>query len=106
MGWAIANVFSRSIVWQLRGQDPTLQLDLGADWRALAFTGAVALATCILFDLVPALRSSRATPGVALKSGTRGTTSGRERFSFQRTLVDHPNRPGDGAAGQRAPVCT
>jgi predicted permease len=87
LGWAIANVFSRSIVWQLRGQDPTLQLNLGADWRGLAFTAVVALATCILFDLVPALRSSRATPSVALKSGTRGTTSGRERFSFQRTLV-------------------
>ena len=87
LGWAIANVFSRSIVWQLRGQDPTLQLNLGADWRVLAFTAIVALATCILFDLVPALRSSRAAPGVALKSGTRGTTSGRERFSFQRTLV-------------------
>jgi predicted permease len=87
LGWAIANVFSRSIVWQLRGQDPTLQLNLGADWRGLAFTAIVALATCILFDLVPALRSSRATPSVALKSGTRGTTAGRERFSFQRTLV-------------------
>jgi predicted permease len=87
LGWAIANVFSRSIVWQLRGQDPTLQLNLGADWRVLAFTAIVALATCILFDLGPALRSSRTTPGVALKSGTRGTTSGRERFSFQRTLV-------------------
>ena len=87
LGWAIANVFSRSIVWQLRGQDPTLQLNLGADWRVLAFTAIVALATCILFDLIPALRSSRATPSVALKSGTRGTTSGRERFSFQRTLV-------------------
>ena len=87
LGWAIANVFSRSIVWQLRGQDPTLQLNLGADWRVLAFTAIVALATCVLFDLVPALRSSRATPSVALKSGTRGTTSGRERFSFQRTLV-------------------
>ncbi len=87
LGWAIANVFSRSIVWQLRSQDPTLQLNLGADWRVLAFTAIVALATCILFDLVPALRSSRAIPSVALKSGTRGTTSGRERFSFQRTLV-------------------
>jgi len=87
LGWAIANVFSRSIVWQLRGQDPTLQINLGPDWRVLAFTAVVALATCILFDLVPALRSSRATPSVALKSGTRGTTSGRERFSFQRTLV-------------------
>src|ERR1700733_14086672 len=87
LGSAVAYAFSRTIVWLLRAQDSTLRLDLGLDWRALAFTGAVALATCALFDLIPALRSSRTTPTVALKSGSRGTTSGRERFSFQRTLV-------------------
>jgi putative ABC transport system permease protein len=87
LGSAVAYAFSRTIVWLLRAQDNTLRLDLGLDWRALAFTGTVGLATCALFDLVPALRSSRTTPTVALKSGSRGTTSGRERFSFQRTLV-------------------
>jgi predicted permease len=87
LGWAIANAFSRGILWLLHSQDPSLQLHLGLDWRVLGFTGIVALGTCILFDLVPALRSSRAIPIAALKSGCRGTTSGRERFSFQRTLV-------------------
>lgn len=87
LGVAVANMFSRTIVWLLRAEDPTLRLDLGLDWRALIFTGTVAVVTCALFDLVPALRSSRAAPAVALKSGSRGTTSGRERFSFQRTLV-------------------
>jgi predicted permease len=87
LGSVVALAFSRTIVWLLRAQDPTLRLDLGLDWRALAFTGTIALATCALFDLVPALRSSRTTPTVALKSGSRGTTAGRERFSFQRTLV-------------------
>src|SRR6202040_261176 len=37
--------------------------------------------------LVPAFRSSRAAPGSVLKSGSRGTTAGPERFSFQRLLV-------------------
>jgi predicted permease len=87
LGSAVAIAFSRIIVSLLRAQDPALQLDLGLDWRVVAFTGLVAILACILFDLVPALRSSRATPGTALKSWHRGTTSGRERFSFQRALV-------------------
>jgi predicted permease len=53
----------------------------------LFFTASVAIITCAIFDLVPALRSSRTLPGAALKSATRGTTAGRERFSFQRILV-------------------
>ncbi len=87
LGWAIANAFSRSILWLLRAEDPSLQLHLGFDWRVLAFTATVAVAACILFDIIPAWRSSRATPMMALKSGSRGTTAGRERFSFQRALV-------------------
>jgi predicted permease len=87
LGWAIGNASSRSILWLLRAEDPSLQLHLGLDWRVLAFTGVVAVAACILFDLIPAWRSSRATPMTALKSGSRGTTAGRERYSFQRALV-------------------
>jgi len=45
------------------------------------------ISTCAFVALVPALRSSRVEPGLALKSGSRGTTAGRERFSFQRLLV-------------------
>jgi putative ABC transport system permease protein len=87
LGAAVANAFSRTIVWLLLAEDTGLRLDLGLDWRALFFTSAIALGTCALFDLVPALLSSRTTPTMALKSGSRGTTSGRERFSFQRALV-------------------
>jgi ABC-type antimicrobial peptide transport system permease subunit len=95
LGSAVAIAFSRIIVSLLRAQDPALQLDLGLDWRVVAFTGLVAILACILFDLVPALRSSRATPGTALKSGHRGTTSGRERFSFQRALVSRLKLSGE-----------
>jgi predicted permease len=87
LGSALASGFSRGIVWFLSSQDDVLRLDLGFDWRVLSFTVFVAMLTCAIFDLVPALRSSRASPGTALKSGSRSTTAGRERFSFQRVVV-------------------
>src|SRR5205807_10163920 len=40
-----------------------------------------------LFPYTTLFRSSRAEPGDALKSGSRGVTTGLERFSFQRILV-------------------
>jgi predicted permease len=87
LGGALAGVFSRSLVALLSTEGNSLQLDLSVDWRVLAFTAAMAIATCVIFSLAPAFQSSRAEPIDALKSGTRGTTAGRGRYSFQRTLV-------------------
>jgi predicted permease len=87
LGMALAAAFSRGIVWFISSTRDAVQLDLGLDWRVFAFTGGLALLTCGIFDLWPAIRSSQTNPGLALKSGSRGTTHGRERFSFQRTLV-------------------
>lgn len=87
LGMALAAAFSRVIVWFISSTRDAVQLDLGLDWRVFAFTAALALATCAIFDLWPAIRSSQTNPGIALKSGSRGTTHGRERFSFQRALV-------------------
>ena len=44
-------------------------LDLSLDSRVLGFTAAVAALTCILFGLLPALRSSRASLTFAMKGG-------------------------------------
>ena len=87
LGTMLAAIFSRGIVWFISSQRDALELDLGLDWRVLVFTAALALLTCTIFDLLPAIRSSRTNPGAALQSGSRGTTHGRERLSFQRTLV-------------------
>ncbi|HTX37219.1 MAG TPA: FtsX-like permease family protein, partial [Bryobacteraceae bacterium] len=51
------------------GFDP-IALDLRPDLRVLLFATAVALATGILFGLVPALRATAAGPAAALKSGS------------------------------------
>jgi predicted permease len=86
-GMALAQIFSRSLVSFLSTEGDVIHLDLGTDWRLLLFTALTAISTCIVFGLVPAFRSSRAEPGTVLKTGSRGTTAGRERFSFQRLLV-------------------
>src|SRR6266481_3756973 len=87
LGIALAEIFSRSLVHFLSAGSNPIELGIGLEWRVLAFTGALAISTCIFVTLVPALRSLSAEPGLVLKSGSRGTTAGRERFSFQRLLV-------------------
>lgn len=87
LGIVLAEIFSRSLIRFLGSEREAIQLDLSLDWLVLLFTGFLAVLTCLIFGLVPAFRSSRAAPGVVLKSGSRGTTAGRERFSFQRWLV-------------------
>lgn len=86
-GIALAEIFSRSLVHFLSLGSNPIELGIGLEWRVLVFTGALTISTCIFVTLVPAFRSSRAEPGVVLKTGSRGTTAGRERFSFQRVLV-------------------
>ncbi len=62
-------------------------LDLTLDWRVLGFMIGLALVTTILFGLMPALRATRTAPVEALKSGGRGMTAAREKFSLRRILV-------------------
>jgi predicted permease len=87
LGIVLARIFSSSLVRFLSTESEAISLDLSMDWRVLLFTGLVAIFTCVIFGLVPAFRSSRAAPGSVLKSGSRGSTAGPERFSFQRLLV-------------------
>jgi predicted permease len=87
LGMALAEIFSKGLVNFLSTANDPIRLDVGLEWRVLLFTGALTIVTCAFFALVPAFRSSRAEPGVVLKGGTRGTTSGPGRFSFQRLLV-------------------
>jgi predicted permease len=87
LGMGLAAFFSRSLVRFLSTEGDAIHLDLSLDWRILVFTAAVSSSTCLIFGLAPAFRSSRAQPGTVLKTGSRGTTPGQERFSFQRLLV-------------------
>jgi putative ABC transport system permease protein len=86
-GVVVAQWFGRSLVAFLSTNDSPLFVDLGLDWRVFAFTAAVAVAACLLFGLIPAIRATGTSPGATLKTGSRGMTDGRERFTVRRALV-------------------
>lgn len=86
-GLFLAFAVSRLLVSFISTSDNQVFLDLGMDWRVLAFTTALAVLTTISFGLAPAIRATRAEPATLLQSGSRGSTVGKERFSLRRFLV-------------------
>jgi putative ABC transport system permease protein len=86
-GLFLAFAVSRALVAFISTQQNQIFLDLGMDWRVLAFTTALAVLTTVSFGLAPAIRATRAEPATLLQSGSRGSTGGRERFSLRRILV-------------------
>ncbi|MGB8473864.1 MAG: ABC transporter permease [Candidatus Acidiferrum sp.] len=87
LGIGLASFFSRLVVKFLSTDSEPFSLAMKIDWRVLSFAAFMAVATCLLFGLAPAFRSSRTQPASILKSGGRGMTTGRQRFSFQQALV-------------------
>jgi predicted permease len=86
IGAGLARLMSHSLISFLTTEGNPLRLDLSSDLRILAFTASVAVLTCIVFGIAPALRASQIEPVAAMKSGGRGLTN-RERYSFQRFFV-------------------
>jgi putative ABC transport system permease protein len=86
-GLFLAFAVSRMLVAFISTEQNQIFLDLGMDWRVLAFTTVLVALTTIFFGLAPALRSTRAEPATLLQSGSRGTTGSQERFSLRRVLI-------------------
>src|SRR5437867_5807033 len=55
VGAALAQALSRGLVAFLTTANNPIFVGIGVDWRALGFTAALALITCLPFGLVPAL---------------------------------------------------
>lgn len=87
LGAALAAILSRGLVSFLNTTDNPVFLELAWDWRVLGFTAGLALLACVLFGLTPAVRATRVAPASAIRSGGRGMTAGKERFSLRRGLV-------------------
>jgi putative ABC transport system permease protein len=87
VGSFIAYAVSRGLIALLESPDTPTFLSLSWDWRVLAFTAALALGTCLLFGLVPALRSTMLSPAMAMRASGRTVTANRERFGLRRALV-------------------
>ncbi|HEV8409449.1 MAG TPA: ABC transporter permease [Gemmatimonadaceae bacterium] len=91
LGTALGVLFalwgSRALVAMLSTPRSKVYLDLGLDWRMLIFTAFVAVATGLLFGIVPAWRSANVDPQQAMRGAGRGVTDEGRRFSLVKTLV-------------------
>ena len=86
-GILLARSLSRALVTFISNPADPLALELPVDWRLLGFAAGLALATCLLFGLLPALRATHLAPAGSLRGGGRTMSGGRERLSLRRTLV-------------------
>jgi putative ABC transport system permease protein len=87
LGAILAQDLSRFLVSFLSTRSDSLFIDLALDWRVLGFTAGVAVLTCAVFGLTPALRATQTAPGAMLKTAGRSLTASRERFGLRRILV-------------------
>jgi predicted permease len=85
-GALLAQFFSRLVVSLITRRGAALAFNLQSDWRVLTFTCGLAAAACLLFGLMPAIRSTRQSTAAAMRGG-RGSTDTRERFGVRRILV-------------------
>ncbi|HEX3747972.1 MAG TPA: ABC transporter permease [Bryobacteraceae bacterium] len=87
LGVALAALLSRGLIAFLTTTGNHMFVGLGIDWRILGFTTGVAVLTCVLFGLAPALRATKVAPASVMRASGRGLTGGREKFSLRRILV-------------------
>lgn len=86
-GTGLAQLLSRALIAMLSSKQNSIFLETKLDWRVLGFAAGLAVLTCLLFGLTPALQASHTDPGAAMKASGRGLTSGPERFLLRRILV-------------------
>jgi predicted permease len=87
LGIGLAQVLTRGLVSFLNTADNPIFIGMGLDWRLIGFTAGIAVFTCILFGLAPALRATDLSPVAAIRAGGRSLTAGRERFALRRILM-------------------
>jgi putative ABC transport system permease protein len=83
----VARTMGRALVAALETSNNTITLPLGADWRVLAFATGLAITTCLLFGLAPALRGTRMAATAVMRASTRGATASPDSISLRRALV-------------------
>ena len=86
LGLALAQVASRALVKLLTNPDQQIVLPLGIDLNVFAFTTVLAVLTCLLFGVIPAVRATSTPPALAMQGG-RGTAQFAERHRVRRALV-------------------
>ena len=87
LGLLLSRALSQFLVSLISTERNRAFVDLAPDWRVLGFTFGLAVLTCFLFGLAPALRATRGGPSEALKTDGRGSTacSGLDQGQMPRT---------------------
>jgi predicted permease len=83
----LAGAMGRWLVSALETTGGTITLPLVVDWRVLGFAALLAIATCVLFGLAPAIRATRVSASSVLRVTTRGASAGKESVTLRRGLV-------------------
>lgn len=86
-GIILAQMVTRCLILLISTSGNQVVLDTAPDWRVLGFTAALAVVTCVLFGLTPALRATCVDPSAAMRAGGHGLSAGRERFGLRRCLA-------------------
>lgn len=89
LGMLLARMLSSFLVRYLSGEGDVRHIFVGiaTDWRVLGFTAGLAVLTCVLVGLAPAIKTTRMAPALVMSLAGRGLTATRERFSLRRALV-------------------
>ncbi|HXW92689.1 MAG TPA: ABC transporter permease [Terriglobales bacterium] len=89
LGIVVARTLSSFLVRYLSGEGDVRHIFVGLvmDWRVLGFTAGLAVVTCLLVGLAPAITITGAAPARVMSLAGRGLTATRERFSLRRGLV-------------------
>lgn len=87
-GLVLAN-WSRDLIMLLFPPRPGVVVNLPAeiDWRVLAISAGVCLASTLFFALVPAMQAGKIDLAAAMKSDSGGVVGGRGRAWFRSALV-------------------
>jgi putative ABC transport system permease protein len=86
LGICLAQVLSRALVAFLNTANNPIAVPTGLNWHVFGFLAGLAIVTCILFGLAPAVRASGGAPAAAMH-GARTSTATRERNGLRRALV-------------------
>ena len=87
LGAGLAVLLSRALIAYISTQGNPIFVQLSSDSRVMGFTAGLAVLTCLLFGLLPALRSTHLSPAAAMRLEGRSVTASHERFGLRRALV-------------------
>ncbi len=86
-GAVLAYVLSSALILGISTGSDHVFLSLSPDWRVLAFTAGVAILTCVVFGVAPALHAANTEPGAVVKTAGRSVTAARQGLLLRRGFI-------------------